>query len=118
MIITDGKTGYGKAQSAKGDGLQADSLVQLLGEKLDGFLTEKMGVLLDEIRKSKGRGVEVDGSEGVQMDDEESMRNIADLMAAKKGVDSTNIVTLGNKKEIRDEKGDRKKTIDLLGDVL
>lgn len=119
MIITDGKTGYVKVRSGREDDTQSAELLKLISEKLDGAITGKFDVLLDEIRKSRGRG----GSEAISDDDAEltdaeSLKHIANLMAAKKGIDSTNIVNLGSKQDIKDDKGNRNKTIDLLGDVL
>lgn len=115
MIIVDGKSAGGKSRDSSG--LIPENLTELLGEHLNSILGEKMGLLIDEIRKVKGTVVHRVDGEVSDISDAESLKNIAAIMASKSSVEETNIQSLGNKQELKQD-SEKSRTIDLLGEIL
>lgn len=57
------------------------------------------------------------GKEQIYVEDQESLRNIAEIMAKRTGVEETNIRELGTIKSVKDVTGNKNRTIDLLSDI-
>jgi hypothetical protein len=114
MIISDGKCDSRREEKIDLSSI-SEVLGQLLGNKLDGLLSGKMGILLEEIKKNRNHNIRSDGGE-IAIDDEESLKHIAKIMASKSEVYKTNITELGNKQELKDD-GEKNRTIDLLNNL-